>query len=70
MKLRECTHRSGFIKHHLVLTFYVLTFAISWCGIVIAIGLGGVPRDPAQLAKTIPVMVVAMLAGPAWRAFC
>jgi membrane protease YdiL (CAAX protease family) len=58
-------HRSGFIKQHPVLAFYVLTFAISWGGIVIAIGLGGVPRDPAQLAKMIPVMVVAMLGGPA-----
>jgi hypothetical protein len=32
--------------------------------ILIAVGLGGMPRDPAQLAKMIPIMVLAMLAGP------
>jgi membrane protease YdiL (CAAX protease family) len=58
-------HRFGFIKQHPVLSFYVLTFAISWGGMIIAVGLGGMPRDPAQLATMIPVMVVAMLAGPA-----
>lgn len=58
-------HRFGSIKQHSVLSFYVLTFAISWGGIVIAVGLGGMPRDPAQLAKMIPVMIAAMLTGPA-----
>jgi len=55
---------SVLVKRHPVLTFCVVTFAISWGGIVVAVGFGGTPRDPAQLAKMIPVMVVAMLSGP------
>jgi len=57
-------YSSGFIKQHPVLTFYVVTFAISWGGILLAVALGGMPRDPARLARMIPVMVAAMLAGP------
>jgi len=55
----------GFIKQHPILTFYFLTYAISWGGIVITLGYGGIPREPSQLAKMIPFMVAAMLAGPA-----
>jgi CAAX protease family protein len=55
---------SGFIKQHPVLAFYVLTFAISWGGILIVVSHGGVPGNPAQLQKMIPIMIVAMLAGP------
>ncbi|HXY52705.1 MAG TPA: CPBP family intramembrane glutamic endopeptidase [Terriglobales bacterium] len=58
-------YSSIFLKQHPVLTFYVVTFAVSWGGILIAVRLGGMPRDPVQLAQMIPVMVVAMLAGPA-----
>jgi CAAX protease family protein len=53
----------SFVKHP-VLTFYTMTFAISWGGILIVVAMGGMPRDPAQLAKMIPIMVMAMLAGP------
>src|SRR5215469_3260268 len=53
----------GFIKQHPVLTYYVLTFAISWGALLVAVGSGGWPRSPKQLAKMIPVMIVAML-GP------
>jgi membrane protease YdiL (CAAX protease family) len=55
---------SGFIKQHPVLAFYVLTFAISWGGILMVVSHGGVPGNPAQLQKMIPVMIMAMLAGP------
>jgi CAAX protease family protein len=58
-------YSSGFIRQHPVLSFYTLTFAISWGGILMVVGHGGVPGNPAQLAKMIPVMVVAMLTGPA-----
>jgi membrane protease YdiL (CAAX protease family) len=58
-------YSSGGIRRHPVLTFYVLTFAISWGGILVVVGHGGVPGNPAQLAKMIPVLIVAMLAGPA-----
>lgn len=57
-------YSSSFIKQHPVLSFYLLTFAISWGGILVAVGLGGRPHDSAQLARMIPIMVVAMLTGP------
>ena len=57
-------YSSGFTKQHPVLAFYVLTFAISWGCILMAVSQGGVPGNPAQLQKMIPVMIVAMLAGP------
>jgi len=65
LKSRQPANGPGFITQHPVLTFYLVTFAISWGGILMAVELGGTPRDPAQLAKMIPVMVVAMLSGPA-----
>jgi len=34
----------GFIKQHPILTFYFLTYAISWGGIVITLGYGGIPQ--------------------------
>jgi len=57
-------YTSGFIKKHPVLAFYLVTFAISWGGILIVVGPGGFPSNPAQVQKMIPVMVVAMLGGP------
>jgi membrane protease YdiL (CAAX protease family) len=57
-------YRYGFIERHPVLSFYVLTFAVSWGGILAVVGLGGLPSNPAQLARMIPVMVLAMLVGP------
>jgi len=55
---------SGFIKQRPVLAFYVLTFAISWAGILVAVGPGGFPLNPAQIGKMLPLLIVAMLAGP------
>jgi len=58
-------YSSGYIKRHPVPAYYVLTFAISWGAILIVVSRGGVPGNPAQLQKMIPIMIVAMLAGPA-----
>ena len=52
------------IKQHPVLSFYVLTFLISWGGMGLVIVRDGLPGDPAKLARMVPVMIVAMLAGP------
>jgi len=55
----------AFIKRHTVLTYYVLTFAISWGGILLAIGgPGAIPGTPEQWQALLPVALVAMLAGP------
>lgn len=55
---------SGFIQQRPVLTFYVLTFAISWGGVLIVVGPGGFPLNPAQIGKMLPLLILAMLAGP------
>ncbi len=31
----------AFVKSHLVLTYFALAFAISWCGVLIVVGPGG-----------------------------
>ena len=47
-----------------VLTYYILTFTISWGALLVAVGFGGLPRNPEQLTNMIPVLIVAMLGGP------
>jgi membrane protease YdiL (CAAX protease family) len=55
----------AFIKRHPVLSYYVLTFAISWGGILIAVGgPGGYPGTPEQVARLFLVVMLAWLAGP------
>jgi uncharacterized protein len=53
-----------FVKRHPVLTYYVLAFAISWGCILIVIGPGtflGIKQMPEAL---LPLVYLAMLAGP------
>jgi membrane protease YdiL (CAAX protease family) len=54
------------IKKHPLLGYYVLTFAISWGGFLIAawVGTGGFSPTPEQLQAMIPYAVPAMLLGP------
>ena len=54
----------GFVKQHPVVTYYVLTFSISWGALLITFGSVGLPRTPEQLTKMIPALIVAMLGGP------
>jgi membrane protease YdiL (CAAX protease family) len=54
----------AFIKRHPVLTYYALTFAISWGGILIAVGPNGIPGTPEQFERLLPFVVLAMIAGP------
>ena len=49
----------AFIKRHLVLTYFALTFAISMGGILIAVGREGMPIDRYSL---IPIL--SLFAGP------
>jgi membrane protease YdiL (CAAX protease family) len=56
-----------FIKRHPLLSFYSLAFAISWGGILLAVGLGlgGFSATPLQFQKAaIPYAVLAMVLGP------
>ena len=55
---------TAFIKRSPVLTYFALTFAISWGLILIVVGPGGFPVTAEQLEILLPFAIVAMLAGP------
>ncbi len=53
------------IRKYPVLTYYALTFAISWGGVLLVIGgPGGIPGTPEQFKTLLPAVVLAMMAGP------
>ena len=55
----------AFLRGHPVLTYYALTFAISWGGILLAIGgLGGIPGTAEQFKRLLPIAIPVMLIGP------
>ena len=56
---------TAFIKRHPVLSYFALTFVISWGGVLLVIGgPGGIPSTQEQFEALFPVALVAMLAGP------
>lgn len=55
---------SQLIKRHPLLAYFALTFAISWGGVLIVVGLGGVAGTPEQADTLLPFEILAMLAGP------
>lgn len=55
----------NFIKKHPVITYFVLTFAISWSGFILVVGgPSGFPGVPEQFETLLPLVAWAMLAGP------
>jgi membrane protease YdiL (CAAX protease family) len=56
----------AFIKKHPLLSYFALTFAISWGTILLAVGLGpgGFSATPQQVKMAVPYAVPAMLLGP------
>jgi CAAX protease family protein len=52
------------IKRHPVLTYYALTFAISWGCVLMVLGPGGIPMTAEQFETVGPLVYVALLAGP------
>ena len=58
------TTLKAFVKRHPVMTYYALTFAISWGGMLIVVGPGGIPATPEQTEMLFPIVLLAMLAGP------
>jgi len=56
---------NAFIKRHPVLTYFALTFAISWGGILLVIGgPGGIPGTTEQTERLFPFVLLAMISGP------
>ncbi|MDP2857985.1 MAG: hypothetical protein Q8P50_08415 [Bacillota bacterium] len=55
---------SVFIKRHPVLTYFALTFSISWGGILIVVGPGGIPGTREEFERLFPVVILALMAGP------
>ena len=53
-----------FATRHPVLAFYALVFAISWGGILILVGRGGIPGADEQVAALFPAVLLVMFAGP------
>src|SRR5215217_3644544 len=52
------------VKSHPLLSYFALTFAISWGGFVLAVGPGGIPATKEQFT-TIPLgAILAVLVGP------
>lgn len=55
----------AFIKRHPVPTYFALTFAISWGGILLVIGgPGAIPSPSEQAMLLLPVAILVMLVGP------
>jgi uncharacterized protein len=64
-KVDNMTTLKAFITRHAVPIYYVLTFIISWGGILLVIGGPlGIPGTPGQFERMIPLVGLAMLAGP------
>jgi uncharacterized protein len=45
-------------------TYFALAFAISWGGILVVVGPGGIPGSTEQTETLLPFVVLAMLVGP------
>lgn len=58
------TVMKAFIKQHPVLTYFALTFAISWGGFVLVLGPGGFPGTQDLLETLFPLAILIMLLGP------
>jgi membrane protease YdiL (CAAX protease family) len=54
----------AFIARHPLKTYFALAFAISWGGFVLVVGPGGFPGNGSQFDSLMPLVAVAMLAGP------
>jgi membrane protease YdiL (CAAX protease family) len=55
----------AFIKRHSLWTYYVLTFGISWGGILIVAGPDRIPATPDEFNSLFPLALLGLLGGPA-----
>lgn len=58
--------RVGLLRRHPLASFFVLAFAFSWAGILLALilGPGGLAATPEQFQQDVPLAVPGMLLGP------
>jgi membrane protease YdiL (CAAX protease family) len=55
----------AFINKHPVLTYYALVFAMSWGGSLLIVGgPGGIPGSSEQVQMLMPLVLLALFAGP------
>jgi len=54
----------GNARRHPGLTYFALVFVISWGGILYLAGPRGIPGTPEQVAALMPIVLVALFAGP------
>jgi membrane protease YdiL (CAAX protease family) len=55
-----------FVKSHPLVSYFVLAFVISWSGIlIVAGGPGGIPVNSQPSEMLMPLLLLAMFAGPA-----
>ena len=54
----------AFITRHSVLTYYALTFALSWGSVLIVVGPGGILGTKELSEALLPFVYLAMLIGP------
>lgn len=52
------------ITRHPALTYFVVTFAISWGGVLAILGPAGMSASPAEFARLFPIAVLTMVLGP------
>ncbi len=56
---------TNFIKRHPLPTYFALTFAISWGGMLLVIGgPGGIPGNGEETEALLPLGILAMVLGP------
>jgi hypothetical protein len=59
----------AFIKRHPVLTYFALTFAISWGATLLVIGgPGRIPATPEEITRLFPAVYLTTVAGPSLTA--
>ena len=58
------TATKTFVMRHPVVTYFLLTFLISWSGILVGLGPGAFTGAAAPTAGLLPLMFLAMFAGP------